>query len=80
MSTTTKINKVLKRLELEIYAEDMEKSDLVQYLKIRGFKKIADAFFNKDFCIIGETMHDNGMLSYSDILDVIVTATFYINN
>lgn len=72
MSNSTKINKILKKLELEIYAEDTEKADFVRYLRNQGFEKISNAFLvSINYEIIGKVLSDADMLSYNDVIDIL---------
>lgn len=74
------LNKVLKRLQLENYAEDVEKSELIDYIKLNNFEEIKEAFLKENYSIIGEVISKNKMLSFNDILDVIVVISFYLKN
>lgn len=71
------INKILKKLELEIYEEFPERQELVNFIKIKGYENIKEAFYNNNSSVILDIFIHNPELSYSEISNVLSDIEFH---
>lgn len=72
------VNKILKMLELEIYEESPYKQELVNYIRVKGYENIKNAFDNKETKTMLNTCIVNSELSYSEIISVLTDIEFHL--
>ena len=75
------IDKVLKKLELGIYADEEYKADFMKYLKFNDYVRIYEAFTTLDDSrLVGEVLTENRMFSIDEVVSMLETVQFNLKN
>ena len=78
----SKLDKILKKLELDTYSEEPERADFMKYLKFNNYVSISESFLSEtpDYSIVGEVLSENRMFSYDEIVDMLELVKFNLKN